>query len=62
MLLDVRVDWEVFNEDTDSAHLVDLVVTYGKPFPLRDATGCEIVPASERKTWMTFNHINKRLI
>ena len=29
--------------------LIDLIVTYGKPFPLKDSDDNEIVPPTERK-------------
>ena len=29
--------------------LIDLITTYGKPFPLKDSDDNEIVPPTERK-------------
>ena len=29
--------------------LIDLITTYGKPFPLKDSDDTEIVPPTERK-------------
>ena len=34
--------------------LIDLITTYGKPFPLKDSDDNEIVPPTERKY---FSHI-----
>ncbi|KAM8967173.1 deleted in lung and esophageal cancer protein 1 [Pelodytes ibericus] len=40
---DIRIDWETYNREKDSSQLVDLVVLYGDPFPLKDIDGNEIV-------------------
>ena len=49
ILTDIRVDWEMFNTFEGDQKLTDLIVTYGKPFPLRDSDGNEIVPPTESK-------------
>ena len=41
---DLRLDWRVFNEGVESPKLLDMIVTYGKAFPLKDANGDEVVP------------------
>ncbi|XP_053571638.1 LOW QUALITY PROTEIN: deleted in lung and esophageal cancer protein 1 [Bombina bombina] len=38
---DIRIDWETYNKEKDSK-LLDLVVLYGEPFPLKDIDGNEI--------------------
>ncbi|XP_072455258.1 deleted in lung and esophageal cancer protein 1 isoform X2 [Notamacropus eugenii] len=39
---DVRIDWETYNPEESEDKLVDFLVIYGTPFPLRDAAGVEI--------------------
>lgn len=39
---DIRIDWETYNPEEREDRLVDLLVIYGMPFPLRDAAGVEI--------------------
>ncbi|XP_063159400.1 deleted in lung and esophageal cancer protein 1 [Candoia aspera] len=39
---DIRMDWESYNQDKDDDKLVDLLVFYGAPFPIRDTDGNEI--------------------
>ncbi|KAM6900472.1 deleted in lung and esophageal cancer protein 1 [Xenentodon cancila] len=41
-MFDIRVDWETYNVDQNDRKLVDVVVTYGDPFPLKDADGNEM--------------------
>ncbi|XP_018408981.1 PREDICTED: deleted in lung and esophageal cancer protein 1 [Nanorana parkeri] len=43
---DIRLDWETYNREEDSSKLVDLVLLYGDPFPLKDIDGNEIVDSS----------------
>jgi len=38
-LLDTRVDWQMFNVLPGDQQLIDFVVSYGEPFPKRDADG-----------------------
>jgi len=40
---------------------MDMVVCYGQAFPLRDASGKEIIPPSEGRVWdfLNFIHIIK---
>ncbi|XP_060555800.1 deleted in lung and esophageal cancer protein 1-like isoform X2 [Ruditapes philippinarum] len=44
---DIRVDWQVYNIIEEDPKLMDMVVCFGKPFPLKDAEGNEIVPPAE---------------
>lgn len=44
---DIRVDWQVFNIVEQDTKLLDLIICYGKPFPLRYPDGREIVPPAE---------------
>nr|XP_060639346.1 deleted in lung and esophageal cancer protein 1 [Anolis sagrei ordinatus] len=39
---DIRMDWETYNQDKDDDKLVDLLVFYGAPFPIKDLDGNEI--------------------
>ena len=41
---DIRLDWELYNVEEADSKLLDLVVTFGQAFPLRDADGEEIIP------------------
>ena len=41
---DIRMDWKAYNYQEDTEKLVDLIVAYGRPFPLRDANGIEVIP------------------
>ena len=41
--LDIRIDWQMFNVSPDDEQLLDLVVVYGDPFPLKDENGKEII-------------------
>ena len=54
VLTDIRVDWEAHNVLEGDNKLIDLITTYGKPFPLKDSDDNEIVPPTERKY---FSHI-----
>ncbi|XP_053374594.1 deleted in lung and esophageal cancer protein 1-like isoform X2 [Mercenaria mercenaria] len=44
---DIRVDWQVFNIEEGDPKLMDMVVCFGKAFPLKDSDGNEIVPPAE---------------
>ncbi|KAK2513313.1 Dlec1, partial [Columba guinea] len=33
---DIRLDWQTYNEDEDNTKLVDLLLFFGDPFPLKD--------------------------
>jgi hypothetical protein len=46
-LPDIRLDWEVYNIICNDDKLLDLVFTYGKPFPLKDKDGNEIEPPAK---------------
>lgn len=35
----MRLDWQLFNVEPEDQQLVDLVVSYGEPFPKKDADG-----------------------
>ncbi|KAG8138712.1 hypothetical protein E2320_001516 [Naja naja] len=39
---EIRMDWESYNQDKDDDKLIDLLVFYGAPFPIKDADGNEI--------------------
>lgn len=41
--LDIRLDWLTYNKETEDRKLIDLLVTYGEPFPLKDVDGSEVV-------------------
>ncbi|XP_069814928.1 deleted in lung and esophageal cancer protein 1 isoform X2 [Dendropsophus ebraccatus] len=43
---DIRIDWETYNRDQDTSKLLDLVLLFGDPFPLKDIDGNEIVDSS----------------
>ena len=48
---DIRLDWETLNRDRKlECKLLDLIVTYGDLFPLKDEQGNEVMPqgAGER--------------
>ncbi|XP_053265484.1 deleted in lung and esophageal cancer protein 1 isoform X3 [Podarcis raffonei] len=47
---DIRMDWESYNQDKDDDKLVDLLVFYGAPFPVRDLDGNEIEVLWETET------------
>nr|XP_023656043.1 deleted in lung and esophageal cancer protein 1 isoform X1 [Paramormyrops kingsleyae] len=40
---DIRLDWETFNQERGDMMLLDLLVTYGDPFPLKDPDGNEVL-------------------
>lgn len=40
---DIRLDWETYIPDENADRLLELLVFYGPPFPLRDQDGNEIV-------------------
>ena len=50
---DIRLDWRVFNEEQKNPKLLDLVVNFGKAFPLKDSKGEEIVPPPPGKNPFT---------
>ncbi|XP_074841264.1 deleted in lung and esophageal cancer protein 1 [Carettochelys insculpta] len=39
---DIRMDWETYNQEKDDEKLVDLLVFYGPPFPIKDIDENEI--------------------
>ncbi|XP_075068288.1 deleted in lung and esophageal cancer protein 1 isoform X2 [Mixophyes fleayi] len=43
---DIRIDWETYNREQDDSKLLDLVLIYGDPFPLKDIDGNEILDSS----------------
>jgi len=45
-LVDIRIDWQTLNVSPEDDQLMDLIVTFGKPFPLRDKNGNEIITQS----------------
>ncbi|CAJ0920509.1 unnamed protein product, partial [Ranitomeya imitator] len=42
----IRIDWETYNREQETSKLLDLVVLFGDPFPLKDIDGNEIVDSS----------------
>uniref|UniRef100_A0A1A8CH83 Deleted in lung and esophageal cancer 1 n=1 Tax=Nothobranchius kadleci TaxID=1051664 RepID=A0A1A8CH83_NOTKA len=40
---DVRLDWKTYNIDQNDGKLVDVVLSYGDHFPLKDADGNEVM-------------------
>lgn len=36
------MDWLTYNKEAEDKKLVDLIVAYGEPFPLKDADGNEV--------------------
>ncbi|XP_062982585.1 deleted in lung and esophageal cancer protein 1 [Elgaria multicarinata webbii] len=47
---DIRMDWESYNQDKDDDKLVDLLVFYGDPFPIKDLDGNEVDVIWEAET------------
>ncbi|XP_073437582.1 deleted in lung and esophageal cancer protein 1 isoform X2 [Dendrobates tinctorius] len=43
---DIRIDWETYNREQETSKLLDLVMLFGDPFPLKDIDGNEIVDSS----------------
>ncbi|NXN13017.1 DLEC1 protein, partial [Indicator maculatus] len=41
---DIRLDWEIYNQEEDDKKLVDLLMFCGDPFPLRDVDENEATP------------------
>ncbi|XP_054893916.1 deleted in lung and esophageal cancer protein 1 [Poeciliopsis prolifica] len=50
-MFDIRVDWEIYNIDENDHKLIELVMTYGEHFPLKDDDGNELV----KGTFTVFN-------
>ena len=53
-VVDIRLDWQVFNEEKETDQLLDCIVTYGQLFPLKNAGGDEVVPKLPGKFFMYF--------
>uniref|UniRef100_A0A3B3UR75 DLEC1 cilia and flagella associated protein n=1 Tax=Poecilia latipinna TaxID=48699 RepID=A0A3B3UR75_9TELE len=51
LLTDIRVDWEVYNIEENDHKLIELVMTYGDHFPLKDDDGNELL----KGTFSVFN-------
>ncbi|XP_051872087.1 deleted in lung and esophageal cancer protein 1, partial [Pristis pectinata] len=43
---DIRLDWETYNLESMDLQLVDLLISYGQEFPLKDESGNEIIGTS----------------
>ena len=41
--IDIRMDWETYNQEMGDNKLVDFMVCYGDAFPLKDADGNEVL-------------------
>lgn len=52
---DIRLDWETYVPEDKEDRLVELLVLYGPPFPLRDQAGNDLVcpetPESSSSIW-----------
>lgn len=52
---DIRLDWETYAPEDREDRLVELLVFYGSPFPLRDQVGndllCPETPESSSSCW-----------
>ena len=53
-VVDIRLDWQVFNEEKETDQLLDCIVTYGQLFPLKNAGGDEVVPKLPGKFFIHF--------
>ncbi|XP_034145187.1 deleted in lung and esophageal cancer protein 1 [Esox lucius] len=54
---DIRVDWENFTVDQHDRKLLDMVVSYGDVFPLKDTDGNELVGGTlYARTFPTWSH------
>ncbi|XP_038654492.1 deleted in lung and esophageal cancer protein 1 isoform X2 [Scyliorhinus canicula] len=42
----IRLDWETYNQEKEDSQLVDLIISYGQQFPVRDESGNEIIGTS----------------
>ncbi|XP_026147588.1 deleted in lung and esophageal cancer protein 1 [Mastacembelus armatus] len=67
-MVDIRMDWETYNIDKNDHKLVDMVVTYGEAFPVKDADGNEVMSGplrlSDRNiqtTWKTSQTLSDSL-
>ncbi|XP_047664680.1 deleted in lung and esophageal cancer protein 1 [Tachysurus fulvidraco] len=40
---DIRLDWLTYNKEPEDKKLIDLLVAYGEPFPLKDVDGNDFV-------------------
>ncbi|XP_069559633.1 deleted in lung and esophageal cancer protein 1 [Brachyistius frenatus] len=47
-MFDIRVDWEIYNIDDNDQKLVDVVVSCGDSFPLKDVDGNEVLSGALR--------------
>lgn len=54
---DIRVDWQVYNIEEGDPKLMDMVVCFGKAFPLKDAEDKEIVPPAEGNVDLLIVHV-----
>ncbi|XP_044150166.1 deleted in lung and esophageal cancer protein 1 isoform X2 [Bufo gargarizans] len=43
---DIRIDWETYNREQDTSKLLDVVLLFGNPFPLKDIDGNEVVDST----------------
>ncbi|XP_007555739.1 deleted in lung and esophageal cancer protein 1 [Poecilia formosa] len=50
-MFDIRVDWEIYNIEENDHKLIELVMTYGDHFPLKDDDGNELL----KGTFSVFN-------
>ncbi|XP_039609639.1 deleted in lung and esophageal cancer protein 1 isoform X1 [Polypterus senegalus] len=40
---DIRLDWQTFNQERGDLKLLDLLISFGEPFPRKDVDGNEII-------------------
>uniref|UniRef100_A0A8C4SEY7 DLEC1 cilia and flagella associated protein n=1 Tax=Erpetoichthys calabaricus TaxID=27687 RepID=A0A8C4SEY7_ERPCA len=40
---DIRLDWQTFNQERGDMKLLDLLISFGEPFPRKDVDGNEII-------------------
>ena len=58
---DIRVDWEVYNENPSPKKLIDFIVCYGRAFPPRDKFGNEIIAVEKSGKALNWLNINYEL-
>lgn len=54
---DIRIDWQVFEEENLPEKLIDFVTCYGRPFPERDSQGNEIISTKKKGTLMYLDQV-----
>jgi hypothetical protein len=49
IFLDIRVDWQIFNETDNDSQLLDFILAYNEDFPHLDEQGNELLPEEDGK-------------